>query len=518
MNIKRLLWVLPLCALAIPAFAGPSPDKDKTATVTPPKAQQSVSYGSVEVEGHRIKYKAVAGTLILKDKKGKPTASMFYVAYFKEGAKDAAKRPLTFFYNGGPGSSTVWLHMGAFGPKRVVTADHTHTKPAPYSLVNNDYSLLDATDEVFVDAVGTGYSKVIGKDEGGAGTPKMFWGVDEDSDSFAQFIPRFLAQYGRWNSPKYLFGESYGTTRSASLSYDLISKDNIDLNGVVLLSAILDFTNGNDDDPQLYPGEDLAYELSLPTYAATAWYHKKLPDQPKELEPFLKQVEHFALNDYAHALSAGADLDAATRDKVAEELHEYTGLPVQYVKDANLRINGGMFEKELLRDSDEDTGRLDTRFTGPSLDPLGKEVDYDAQAQAISSAYVSLFNDYVRSDLKFDSDDLYKPEIGAAYEQWDRIHHAPSGAEQTYGVNVMPDLAAAMSLNPDMKVMLNSGYYDLATPFFSAVYQMKHLPMDPKLQKNISYEFYQSGHMVYAHLPALKHIHDATAKFIESTH
>ena len=518
MKTSRLLTALVLCALVLPAFAADKPAAPPAAPTGAASAtpQESTTIGTVTVEGQTIHYKAVAGTIILKNKDDKPTGSMFYIAYFKEGV-NAANRPVTFFYNGGPGSSTVWLHMGAFGPRRVVTEDHTHTPAAPYQLVNNDYSLLDATDEVFIDAMGTGFSRILGKDEGGEGSGKDFYGVDQDARTFAQFITRFLSQYGRWNSPKYLFGESYGTTRSAVLANDLETNDDVDLNGVILLSAILNF-DLNADFPQVNPGVDLPYEMMLPTFAATAWYHHKLPNPPAELQPFLTQVEQFAMNDYTKALQAGSTLDPAAKQKMAEQLHNYTGLPVSYLLKANLRVTGPQFEHELLNANDDLTGRLDTRFTGPAMDPLAEEASYDPQSAAISSAYVSAFNDYVRKDLKFGEHLVYKPEINV-FGEWD-FKHQPPGAPFAlpFTPNVMPDLASAMIYNPDLKVLLNSGYFDLATPYYAAVYTMHHLPMPTRLQSNIQYAFYDSGHMVYAHLPSLKELHDKSAKFIESTH
>ncbi|MGA9852510.1 MAG: peptidase S10 [Gammaproteobacteria bacterium] len=510
--------VLALCTLVLPAFAADKPAaKAPAASAASPTApQESTTQGSVTVEGQRINYKAVAGTLILKDKDGKPTGSMFYVAYLKDGA-DPSNRPVTFFYNGGPGSSTVWLHMGAFGPHRVVTADHTHTPAAPYQLVNNDYSLLDATDEVFIDAMGTGFSRVLDKDKGGVGTPQDFYGVDPDGKAFAQFITEFLSKYGRWNSPKYLFGESYGTTRSAVLANDLETDDDVDLNGVILLSEILNF-DINADFPNANPGVDLPYELMLPTFAATAWYHHKLQNQSSDLQPFLAQVEQFAMNDYAKALQAGSTLDPTTKQQIAEQLHNYIGLPVSYILKANLRITGPEFEHELLLDSEDLTGRLDSRFAGPVMDPLAEQASYDPQSAAISSAYVAAFNDYVRKDLKFGQDMVYRPEINV-FPEW-KFQHQPPGSPfpNPFGVNVMPDLASAMIYNPDLKVLLNSGYFDLATPFYAAVYTMHHLPMPDKLQSNIQYAFYDSGHMVYVHVPSLKELHDNAAKFISSTH
>ena len=502
-------------------------------------ASESLSDGSVTIGGSRVDYQAAAGTLIVHPKgwddsaslvkdrdvddqsddkaaEHKPgrddaEASMFYVAYFKKGAA-AENRPITFLFNGGPGSSSVWLHMGAFGPRRVVTADDSHSEAAPYGLVNNDESLLDSSDLVFIDAPGTGFSRVAGNDR-----EKAFYGIDQDAHAFSNFIAAFLSKYGRWNSPKYLFGESYGTTRSAVLANDLQMDKEIDLNGVILLSQILNF-DASIDAPQFDPGVDLPYVVALPTYAATAWYHHKLPGGGQtDLSALLGEVEHFATTDYIEALAAGSTLDPARRDAIAEKLHAYTGLPTDYIRKSDLRMNGGQFEKMLQDDTGTTTGRLDTRFSGPSMDPLSRESDYDPQSAAISSAYVSAFNDYVRKTLHFGEGLDYKPEIDVG-KDWD-MKHQPPGADMplTSSANVMIDLASAMKYNPKLKVMLNAGYYDLATPFYEGIYEMHHLPIPDRLQGNIEYRQYRSGHMVYANIPALKLLHDNVANFIGRT-
>ncbi len=488
------------------------------------KPEDVASQGSVVAGGRRVSYEAHAGTLVVhpkgwddvpqnaaKDKKGNPKpspeAGMFYVAYFEKGVGPA--RPLTFLFNGGPGSSSVWLHMGAFGPRRVVTADDAHTPAAPYKVVDNAASLLDVSDLVFVDAPGTGFSRVAGK-----GREKAFFGVDQDANAFADFIVQFLSKYGRWNSPKFLFGESYGTTRSAVLARVLEMDRMVDFNGVILLSQILNYAD-NPDGPEDNPGVELPYQLALPTYAATAWYHKRLPPEaPKDLAALLAEVERFAMGDYARALEAGGSLSAKDRDAIAAKLRLYTGLPVDYIRKANLRVTGGEFAKNLEDASGDTTGRLDSRFTGPTLDPLSKEADYDPQAAAIGSAYVSAFNDYVRRVLKYGRDKLYKPEI-PLWKSWDYLHQPPAAKKPLYqATNVMPDLATAMKYNPGLKVMLNAGYFDLATPFFQGVYEMSQLPIPDTLRKNIEFKFYESGHMVYAHEASLKVLHDNAADFI----
>ncbi|MGH8290743.1 MAG: S10 family peptidase [Steroidobacteraceae bacterium] len=466
------------------------------------------------VESHRIDYTATAGTVILRNDRGKPTGGMFYVAYVRSGVRDESSRPVTFLYNGGPGSSSVWLHMGAFGPKRVVTADHTHTAAAPYQVVDNEYSLLDVTDEVFIDAMGTGYSRIIGKDEGGVGQRKDFYGVDPDVASFAQFIDRYLSKNSRWNSPKYLYGESYGTLRTAALVNYLEQRDSTDLNGIILQSTVLTHLTN-----RFWPNNDLAYEVFLPTYAATAWYHHRLPDQPSALQPLLQQVQQFALNDYAEALNAGSALSSEQFSAIAGKLHEYTGLSAAYIEKANLRVTDREFFHRLLAEHDETVGRLDSRFAGPSMDPLSEGSLYDPQSTAIGSAYATAFNDYVHNTLEFGRDRIYRLE-GDVYP-WsmrhvDLVTRRPQG-EQGGFISVAVDLAQAMKRDPDLQVLVQNGYYDLATPYFGTIYIMNHLNIPPDLRSHIHMEFYQSGHMIYVHVPALKKLHDTTAAFIEAT-
>ena len=533
--MKQMIPFIAALSLATAAFAAgpPKPLPPQTppgtaaghASVFTPRTSKST--GTVTVEGHRIAFDAMAGTIIVHPKgwddaakpqggkdeigtaDGPPVASMFYVAYFKQGV-DPHSRPITFLYNGGPGSSTIWLHMGAFGPVRVVTSNDSHTPPAPYGAVNNSYSLLDASDLVFIDAPGTGFSRVEGKDKG-----KAFYGVDQDAYAFASFITQFLSQYGRWNSPKYLFGESYGTPRSAVLINQLETDRDIDFNGVILLSQILNFDLAS-DEPQTNPGIELPYEVELPTFAASAWYHHKLGSQPADLESFLQEVERFAMSDYARALDQGANLPEDELDAVAEKLHDYTGLPVAYLKKARLRVSGLQFEHELQNDSDITTGRLDTRFSGPAMDPLSEEAEYDPQAAAISSAYVSVFNDYVRRTLHYTTDAAYQPEVDNS--AWEMKHQSPGQSSPLpVSVNVMPDLANAMKYDPDLKIMLAGGYFDLATPFYEGIYEMHHLQIPASLQSNIEYHYYQSGHMVYANESSLRQLHDNVAAFIRKT-
>jgi carboxypeptidase C (cathepsin A) len=499
----------------------------------------SITENAVTIGGQRIEYRAVAGTITvgstdvydamlgndgqvlpdagmnpsdaLKPEDAPARARMFYAAYFRKGGSEGS-RPVMFIYNGGPGSSTMWLHMGSFGPRRVVTPDAEHKTAAPYTVVENQYSLLDVADLVFIDAPGAGFSRIQGKDK-----EKAFWGVDQDAHAFERFIRRFLTKYDRWNSPKYLFGESYGTPRSAVLSALL---HNVDLNGIILLSAILNFDNSV-DGPRWNPGIDQPYALALPTYAATAFYHHKLPAQPPALEPFLREVESFALGEYSTALLAGSLLPEQQQRGVAEKLHGYTGLPVDYILKANLRISGGAFSKNLQDPDGLTTGRVDTRYRGPDLDRLSEEAEYDPQSSATSATFTTAINQYLRTELKYGKDETYKPnaysEMGSL---WD-FRHQPAGGPPDFGggvsTNTLPDLAFTMKTNPKMRVMLTGGYFDLATPYFEGVYEMHHLPVPQQLQRNISYKYYESGHMVYVKESVLQQFKAEVAQFVKDT-
>jgi len=543
--MKTFLAAL-LLATSVTAFAAPAAHHAKRHATHPPRTEVAAkkadekqtpkeffkpnevrSTGTVTVGGQAIPYDAVAGTLVVhakgwedtdaldadtsgdKDKSGpKPEASMFYTAYFKQGV-DPATRPITFLFNGGPGSSTVWLRMGAFGPVRVVTADTKHT-PAPYSVVDNDQSLLDASDLVFIDAPGTGFSRIAGKDK-----EKAFYGVDQDIHAFTDFITQFLTKYDRWRSPKYVFGESYGTMRGAGLALALQNAD-VDLNGLILLSDILNW-DFMPDDPQLNPGIDMPYVVALPTYAATAWYFDKVPHRPADLPSFLAQVEHFATTDYQQALIKGNDLTEAERQKVAQQLAAYTGLPIAYLLKTNLRIEYGAFQKELFGDKALTTGTLDTRFVGATLDPLSKVANYDPQGSAIGAAYIAAWHNYLRDRLRYDPGIQYKSGI-PIYGKWD-YKHQPPGADKPLIMlpNVLPDLAVAMKQNPNFKVMVNGGYFDISTPYFEGVMELRHLPIPQALRSNIEYHYYQSGHMVYVHPPTLVELHNNVADFIRRT-
>jgi carboxypeptidase C (cathepsin A) len=490
--------------------------------------------GVANIRGRSVPYRAFAGTIVVHPKgwddaaSSEPrsaragdsssssqeqgaSASMFYVAYLAKGFR-SADRPITFLYNGGPGSSSIWLHMGAFGPRRVVTTDHAHSPAAPYTLTDNANSLLDASDLVFIDAPGTGFSRIAGTDK-----EKAFYGVDADAYAFSQFVVAFLSEYERWESPKYLLGESYGTARSAVLVKELETEFRIDLNGVILLSQVLNY-DLPPDDPELNPGTEEPYILSLPTYAAIAsYYHSTKARHEVPLEQYLREVENFATHAYAAALLAGSTLGANERQATAEKLSEYVGLPVSYILKSDLRINGGAFEKSLLESDALTLGRNDARFSGPSMDPLSREAGYDPQVAAIGSAYVSCFNAYVRTTLGFHPDRAYRAQLDL-YKSWDYRHRSP-GQDEAYSttLNVMPDLAAAMKQNPLLKVMVNSGYYDLSTPYYQAWYEDHHLSIPSELQSNIEYHRYESGHMVYVNEQSLAELHDNVRDFIRRT-
>ena len=479
------------------------------AHVAPPKDEKSVTHGSVTINGKRIDYTATAGTIVLKNKAGKPTGSMFYVAYVKDGVRDPSTRPIAFLYNGGPGSSSIWLHMGAFGPVRVISGDAHHTPPAPYDVVNNNDSLLDASDLVFIDAMGTGFSRIIGKGQGGVGTPKDFYGVDADGKAFAQFVYDYVSRNDRWNSPKYLIGESYGTTRSAVLVNDL-QQQGMDFNGVVLMSSILNFGTAS-----FNPGNDLPYISFLPSYAAVACYHKVV-QCPADLPAYLAQVKDFARGEYAGALMMGSSLPAAEKAQVIQKLAQYTGLKPAYLEKADLRVSLSQFMAELQRGRDLVTGRLDGRYSGYAADQLAEYAMNDPQSDAITGAYTAAFNRYVRQTLHFGEDRNYIVLSGAVGHDWNWKHYGGRIDWPGY-TDVAPDLAAAMRYNPHLKVQIENGYYDLATPFYGTEYTVEHMGLPPALQRNISLKFYDCGHMLYEQPESIKQLHVNLVDFIRGS-
>jgi carboxypeptidase C (cathepsin A) len=458
---------------------------------------------SVSIGGRSVAYTATAGTLIIRDDKGQPQASVFYVAYTVDSGKPE-KRPVTFLYNGGPGSSSMWLHMGSFAPMRIETASPDATAPAPYKLVPNNDSLLDKTDLVFIDAVGTGYSRPVGKAEG-----KDFWGVDQDISAFSRAIQRYVTLNNRWNSPKFLYGESYGTTRSAAL-VDALQDKGMSFNGVILMSSILNYG-------VRMPGYDEMYIGYVPSYAAAAWYHNKLANKPADLKAYLDQVRAFARGPYATALAKGQDLPPAEADAVARQLASYTGLPVDYIKDANLRVDPSRFRKELLRNERRTIGRYDARFEGVDEDAAGEVPGYDASDAGISGAFVTAFHDYVVSQLNYKSDLEYRPTFGDIGKDWDWKHQAAGIKRPLPTAYVAGDLAHAMRTNPNLQVLSVNGYYDFATPFFITEYDLSHMNLEPSLRSHLHFVYYPSGHMIYLNTEALQQLKGDLARYYDDT-
>jgi carboxypeptidase C (cathepsin A) len=482
-----------------------SGEATKQETPAAPKPEQSVTEHTIKVGGTVLKYKATAGTLVIRNDDEEPVAAIGYVAYTKDGV-EAKQRALTFAYNGGPGSSAIWLHMGALGPRRIVTTDAGPTPPPPYQVVDNEDTPLDVTDLVMIDPVGTGVSRAVGKAKN-----KDFWGVDQDIDSVGRFIVQYVNDNGRWNSPKYLLGESYGTMRSAGLVDYLQTKWNMAFNGVILVSVFVDAKTAI-----TWAGNDLGYEMYVPTYAAIAWYHHLVKDAPP-LEPFLAEARQFATGPYAAALGKGDALPEAERKQVIAAMSRLTALAPSFLDKANLRVSEGEFTAELLREHSEIVGRLDARFTGVALDRLAREATDDPQAAAISGAFTAAFLSYYHGELKFGEGKTYKVEVDL-WRDWDWKHKAP-GSDFAAPVwpNTGVDLAHAMAYNPNLRILALNGLYDLATPFLGTEYTMDHLGLEKKLRNNIEMRYFEAGHMMYLHPPSLKAFKEAIASFVKAT-
>jgi carboxypeptidase C (cathepsin A) len=479
---------------------------EKTPETPPAKEESSVTDHSIKIGARTIPYKATAGSILLKNDKDEDQALIYYTAYTRSDVKDLSQRPLAFLYNGGPGSSSIWLHMGSFGPKRVVTANAEITPPAPYKVEDNPDCLLDRADLVFIDPVGTGFSKAVGKAQ-----DKDFWGVDQDVKSLAQFVQSYVTRNNRWNSPKFLIGESYGTFRNAALGNQLQSDNGIYLNGIVMISSVFDL--GTLSFPL---GVDLPYILYLPSYAATAWYHKVLPDHPDNLEAFIDEARKYAKSDYANALLKGDTLSSADKAAVAKRLSAFSGLTEDYIIKSNLRVKLGAFRQELERSRGLTIGRLDARFSGPTYDLIASSASYDPQATAITGAFVAAFNMYLREDLKFPHDREYHVYANFGDHHWDWKHEAGPGGFFPGSPNVMRDFANAIIVNPKLQVELEDGYYDLATPFFEAEYATEHLGLPENLQKNIQHKYYAAGHMMYLRPEDLTTLKSNVAAFIDA--
>ena len=484
-------------------------EKDQSGDLLPdePQDQLSITQHSVTIGQQEIHYTVTAGTILLKEEQEKDSksdgerakASVFFVAYTLDNTGDTAKRPITFSFNGGPGSSSVWLHLGVLGPLRVETDPQGNLLQPPYQLIENQYSVLDQTDLVFIDPISTGFSRVVQGEEA-----KQFHGFKKDIESIGDFIRLYTTRYQRWTSPKFLIGESYGTTRAAGLSGYLQERHGLYLNGIMLISSVLDFQT-----IRFMNGNDLPYILYLPSFTATAWYHNLLDEGLQvDLHQTLQEVEAFAVGEYTLALMKGTDLPEDERQEITRKLVRYTGLPIDYIERTDLRVSIMRFCKELLRAQGKTVGRFDSRFTGLDRDSVGERFEYDPSYANILGPYTATLNDYLRSQLKFESD--------LAYEiLTDRVHPWNYDTHQNQYVNVTDTLRKAMTTNPYLKVFVASGYYDLATPYTATRYTFNHLGLDKSLQQNVSMSFYEAGHMMYVHQQSLIQLKKDLSRFIQ---
>ncbi len=476
-------------ALAQETPAGDAPSKEAKAEAEKPnpdqvkasvEEDQQPSKRSISLHGRTLSYTVTPGHLTIRNDKGEPTASMFYVAYT---VPSRGTRPVTFLFNGGPGSSTMWLHMGSFGPIKVDASIPETVAGPPFRYGANPDTLLDITDLVFVDAPTTGLSREIGKAE-----PKDFFGVDKDIDAFSRTIQRYLTKYGRWNSPKFLIGESYGTTRAAGLS-DALLNQGVQLNGIAFVSTVFNFADFQGDQ---------SFINFFPTLAANAWYHGKVEPKP-DLRQFLAEASAFAAGPYTAALQKGNALSEEEKQSVAQQMARFLGISPDYILRSNLRVADDRYRRELLRDRHQIIGRIDSRYLGTEADNAGADTSYDPQASAITGAFVGALNDYLFRDLGYTTPLVYRPNnyagVFGGENSWSFEHKGPDGPQQIADTSV--DLASAMRQNPRMKVMSVNGYYDLATPFHGADYEFGHLALEPQLQSNIRYTYYEAGHMMY---------------------
>jgi len=483
-------------------------DEDNTAPENKavPEAWSSTTQHAVKIGGKVISYTATAGTMLMKNDEGEAIALMGYTAYHADG-KNSKSRPLMFAYNGGPGSASIWLHMGILGPQRAVATDADFSPNGPFHHVDNEFSIIDEVDLVMIDPVGTGFSKPVGEGKG-----EDFWGVDQDIKSVSAFIVQYVTENGRWASPKFILGESYGGMRSGGVAWHLLQEHNLGLNGVVLVSPFMEMTIGF-----VGLGLDLPNVMFLPTYAATAWYHDALTDKPADLEGLMAEVEQFALQEYAPALLMGNRLVGEQRQAVLAKLSRYTGLSRDYWDQADLRVSEGQFTKELLRDRGETVGRVDSRFKGDSINLLGEQAFYDPMSSAIGPPFLAAFMDYYRSDLGVKTDQQYVVS-GKLWMDWDWHHAQPdmNGFKLPFP-NTMVDLSLAMKQNPNMKVLYQQGYFDLATPHLATKYYIDHMDIPPRLRENVSLKMYEAGHMMYIHEPSMVKYKQDLAEFVRSS-
>jgi carboxypeptidase C (cathepsin A) len=516
MLTKKIAFAAVLAGMAsfsvASAAGGPKPPPASAAPSVPGVIPDAVTQHTIALDGHTYAYTARAGTIELTNAKHQPTCSMFYTAFTLDGA-DSSSRPVTFFYNGGPGSSTVWLRLGSFAPVRVEIANGRMTGPPPYHLVtDNQYSLLDRTDEVFIDMCDSGYSRI-----NGVGKPKDFFGADPDVQSFAQFIDKYVTKFGRWMSPKFLFGESYGTPRSAMLA-NVLEQEGIGINGVVLQSSILNmalYGGTTFGSSGLQASGDWSYVMYLPTETAAAWYHHKLPaGAPTDLHAAVMQSRDFAMHEYLNALALGSRLSRAEFDRVVAKLHEFTGLSEDFIRLANLRVGYQEFLTQLKRNEGQVVGRYDARYETNVLDSISNHMPWDPTDAAIDSAFTASNNYYVQQVLGYRPDISYRVlayNIIRADGGWN-WHHDGQPV-----INSAMDLAQAMSFNPGLRVFSANGYYDFATPWLATVYTLNHLNLKGKLQSNITYGFYDSGHMIYLEPSALAHYHNDLENWYAAT-
>jgi carboxypeptidase C (cathepsin A) len=503
--MSRSVWLLSiLTPLIFPGLvmAEEAPPEPGAVAAEP---RSIVTRHEVTIDGTTVAYTAHAGWLILRNDAGAPRARFGYTAYLGEPAPDPTQRPVLFAFNGGPGSSSIWLHMGILGPRRIEVTDPGFTPPPPVSIVDNADSVLDLTDIVMIDPIGTGYSKVLGEEK-----IEDHWGVDQDIRSVSDFIVAWVTENGRWRSPKFILGESYGGIRAPGLVYHLASQHRMNVNGVILVSPFMHFCLGADGI-----GNDLPHALYLPGLAATAWYHDRIENRPDALRTFLIEVEQFAMEEYLPALLGGYTLPETDRQTIAARLAGYTGTTASYWLRADLRVTHGQFLQELFRDEEIIAGRIDSRFTGPSLDPLSESQDYDPFFPSIGPAFVAGFNDYYRRELEVSIDDKYVV-MARAGEKWDWKHVQPgsSGVFAPPFPDVLPDLAHSMKMNPGLGVLVQQGYYDLATPYFITDYYLKHLDVPADARQRIRVAHYEAGHMMYTHPPSRKRYREDLARFI----
>ncbi|NNK18928.1 MAG: carboxypeptidase [Maribacter sp.] len=477
---------------------------------TIPKAEISTTMQSVTINGNTIYLTAQAGTFEVRDENNDPIALMGHTFYSKGGDKRSSgsrQRPIVFAYNGGPGSSSFWLHMGVLGPKRIVVNDPKSTPAAPYRITNNNFSILDVADLVMIDPVGTGLSVPLGKAKF-----KDFWGVDQDIRSLSLFITQFLIAKDRMNSPKYLLGESYGTFRNAGVMNKLLGQG-IAMNGVIMVSAVFDLRT------LLFPpNDDLPYIVHFPTYAATAWYHDMVENKPEDVYAYLDEIRDFTANEYTPALFKGDKITESEKQEIASKLASYTGTSAAYWTKADLRVTASEFFAEFLRDKGEIVGRLDSRFTGINQDLLSQDGSHDPQSSAISPAYITGFLDYLHRTLKVNKELTYTITAGRRKGfKWDWSHDGNNRWGTQAAINTGIDMAEAMSRDPNMKVLILNGIYDIATVFYGVEHSINHLGLTKEIKDNIIMEYYEAGHMMYTHQPSLEKFKKDVANFIKET-